>query len=310
MNYNNLFPNIIKKIPNIPDKYFCYNYDNKVNYNKNKSLSNINAYIPSGKKMIIWFVKYESNNYSILLEMNNRQIVKCHFKYLSFDPILCLGCGSLFWCTQINNELSLNKILYLKGEYYKDKYIKNHMIELKYIIDTYINNISHSSLLQLKIPVISNHCEIFTFANNLAYNVNNIVSIKNNYTHNINNFTGIFSIKVVDYKKDIYQLYCKNDKNNLMYYNNAIINNYNTSIFVKKIFKKNIITYENIEYSDSDNNSDIGNEEILNTKTIIVYCIYIKVYDKWSPYKVCNDRNKISNVTQIKNLEYKYSRLI
>ena len=303
MNYNNLFPNIIKQLPNIPEKYFCYNYNRKINYNKNKS--RLNAYIPYGKKMIIWFVKFESDNYSILLEMNNNNTVhKCHFKYISFDPILCLGCGSLFSCIQINNELCLNKIVYLKGEYYRESNIGKHIVELKYIISNYINNITHSSLLQIKIPVLSDESCIFNFVGNLGYNVNSIVSLNNNYTHNINNFIALFDIELVDIKKDIYNLYCNNNNNERIIYDKSIINNCNSSLFVKKMFNNNI-TYHNIEYSDNEDSELEHN----NNQTKRVYCIYITTYNKWLPYRKCNNNQVISNINQIKQLERKYLQL-
>ena len=59
MNYSILYPNIMKIIPKIEPDKFKYNYDANNIINKKT-----NVYIPYGKKYLIWFTKYNGNNYT------------------------------------------------------------------------------------------------------------------------------------------------------------------------------------------------------------------------------------------------------
>jgi hypothetical protein len=302
MNYTTLFPNLLKQLPIIPETSFCYKYDNKKFYNKNNLLTHV--FIPSGKQMILWFTKYDSKYYCLLLEIKNYKVVSCHFKYLSFDTILTSGKGTMIWVTNIKNELSLNKIIYLKGEYFKSKYITEHMEELKFVIDNYINNISYSSLIQLKLPFMSNNKNFLSTLINLNYNVYNII-IENNYCYNINNFMAIFNIKEIDYSRDIYELSCKDKNNNLIKYGNAMIHNKKTTQFVKNILNIKNISYENIEYSDDEN---CDSEKKIKS-SVDVFCIFVLPQYKWVPYKISYNK-EIFTRDKINQLEKKCINLL
>ena len=50
-------------MPSINNNDICYHYQRNNNDNKKTHI-----FIPQGKQMILWFVKYNKQNYSILLE--------------------------------------------------------------------------------------------------------------------------------------------------------------------------------------------------------------------------------------------------
>ena len=237
MNYSTLFPNILKQLPKIKEENFSYNYSENNYNNNNKS----KFFIPCGKNMLLWFLEYNSNYYSILLEEKNNKIEKCHFQYLSFKPLLTTGCGTIYYVTKINNQLSLNKIIYFKGEQYNNKYIIDHIKDIKFILDNYINQLSSDLFLQLKIPVINNNNNYIYQSSILPYNVYNILS-SNNFPIYIKEYLATFIIKLIDYNNDIYKLYINNDL-----YTNAFVNDIKTSIFLKNLFNIPYKTQENIE---------------------------------------------------------------
>ena len=86
---------------------------------------------------------------------------------------------------------------------------------------------------------------------------------------------------------DIYELYCKNNNNNIEKYNYASVPDIDTSNFLKSILS------ENYDYS-----SDI-NTKIENNNAIYVECNYHKVFKKWIPYKKVDCMDNITTINQI-----------
>ena len=309
MNYTNLFPKLLKNIPRLPSNAFCYDCINLTNYNKKSqninNLNNLRCFIPSGKRLILWFLKHDSNYYSVLLEYQSSKIVKCHFKYISFDKILTSGIGTMIWVTQVGQELVLNKLIYLKGKYYKPKLIGEQMEELRFLLENRINNLYHSSLMQLKLPVISNTTSVLSFASNLNYSVYNIVSLKNNYNIHINNFMAVFWISCNEHIKDCYSLFYKNKDGKMTHHQTALVNTPQSSNFLKRVLNIKYKKYENIEMSDEEESDNHYN----SLNGIYVHCLYDKNHKRWKPYKICKNTNLLSDIFKINALEEKSSRL-
>ena len=310
MNYTNLFPELLKKIPTLPKNSFCYDSIEDSNYNKNQKNNNLRSFIPSGKRQILWFLKHGPNYYSVLLEYQNPKNIKCHFKYIAFDKILASGLGTMLWVTQIGSEISLNKIIYLKGKIFNLKRCKDHMEKLRYLIENYINNLTHSSFVQLKIPVIDDTNSVLSFVGDLDYQTYNVVSLVNNYNIHIKNFYALFSVSCSDSLSDCYKLYCKDKNGEIMFYQNALVNNLTCSRMLKKIFKIKHVQYENIEYSDDEcDNAEIDINENSSLTNYYIYCLFDKNHKRWKPYKLCREKCEISNINRIKTLEDKSSRI-
>ena len=298
MNYTTLFPEINKKLPPIYDTELSYNYNNTINHNKE-----LKVFLPQGKKLLLWFVSHNNNTYSLLLEIKNNKVIYTQFHYLSFKVELTIGCGTIMTVTKVNNELSIEKILYLKGVKYNNNNIFDNLKTAKYILQNYIKNIKNSEFYDLKIPIIKNSSDFIFDASCIPYSVYNILSASN-YSININSYICNFRIECEDYLKDIYKMYCINDNNELIYYDTCIINDFCTSHKMKQLFSNNnnIINYTNIEESDDENiDSNINN----NLKDfLIVGCLFINKFKKWKPYKLSKNNN-IDNIKKIKYLENK-----
>tara|TARA_Y100000389_G_scaffold148056_1_gene147072 strand:- start:1043 stop:1981 length:939 start_codon:yes stop_codon:yes gene_type:complete len=310
MNYSILFKNILKIIPPINKTDFLYNYQRN-NY-KEKNDKNTNVYMPSGKKMILWFLKYDNNYYSLLLEVdNNIKITKCHFQYLSFKEILTNGCGTLLWVTKLNNQLSLNKIIYYQGEKYKKNLIKYNMYDIKYLLEQYIYNIRNSIFIQLKIPYISNNEDYLHEISVLHYNVYSVINFSNNYNYFIKPITSVFKLIEINSNNDIYHLYCKKN-NNIVYYDTALVNDTNTSNNIKNNLNIKYKNYIDVEYSDDESCEDKLNKEYnsnndeVSYKSALYNCIYIPKKNKWKPYKKADYKAYIDNIEDITKKREKF----
>lgn len=311
MNYNNLFPRLLKNIPKLPPDSFCYDCKNNANDNKNSNRYNdeVRCFIPSGKRLLLWFLKHDSNYYSILLDYQHSKVVRCHFKYISFKKILASGNGTMIWVTQVGRELILNKLIYLKGKYCKLRTAGEHMEALRYLLDGYIHNVSHSSFIQLKLPVISKTNSVLSFVGNLNYSVYNVISMKNNYNIHVNNFLAVFYLSCIDSLNDCYSLSCKDKNGNLFHYQNALINNVESSVFTKNVLNIKHKKFEDIEKSDNENEHSQCSDTNNKKTGVDMYCIYDRNYNKWKPYKICKANNMLDDISRIKNLEEKSSRI-
>jgi hypothetical protein len=87
---------------------------------------------------------------------------------------------------------------------------------------------------------------------------------------------------------DIYELYCKNNNNNIEKYSYASVPDMSTSKFIKTLFN-------DIDY---DKNEDI-NIRINNGKGIYVECNYHKAFKKWIPFKRVDSVDSINTINQI-----------
>ena len=306
MNYNNLFPRLLKNIPNLPPRSFCYDSINDINYNKNKFDNSLRCFIPNGKRLLLWFLKHDSNYYSILLEYQSSKVVKCHFKYISFNKILASGNGTMIWVTQIGREMTLNKLIYFKGKYCKLKTVGEQMKELRFLLNSYINNLSHSSFIQLKLPVISNTDSVLSFVGNMNYLVYNAITMENNYNIHIHNFLCVFKISCIDAMSDCYSLSCKDKNGKIFHYQNALINNIESSKFIKNVLNIKHIHYQDVEKSDNEDDDYLENNNAIIGVTM--YCIYDKNRKKWKPYKRCKQHTLVDDISKIKTLEEKSSR--
>lgn len=292
MNYSTLFPEMLKDLPSINNKDICYHYQKNNNDNKN----NIKLVIPQGKPMLLWFLKYNKEKYSILLEYNRHKnnIQKCYFQYLSFKPELTNKCGTIILCTKIKNELCLQKIIYFMGKRYDNANISYHLRDLKYMLENYIHQLYHNEFVKLRLPfMINNKYQLFKVSN-LPYNVHSIMGM-NQYQIFIKQFCANFIIEPSDIKKDIYMLFIGNDKT---YYTNAFVNDIKTSQLLKESFLRKPISYNEIEYSDDESEN---NEEILKSTQMNYQCIYIPHLKRWKPYNITS--KPLSSLYEIKKVE-------
>jgi hypothetical protein len=86
---------------------------------------------------------------------------------------------------------------------------------------------------------------------------------------------------------DIYELYCKNNNNNIEKYNYAAVPDIETSNFLKNLLNNNYNMNEDIH------------TKVLNSNGIYVECNYHKSFKKWIPYKKVDSMDNINCINQI-----------
>ncbi len=324
-------------------------YNTKSNNNLLFNENNIYYILkPKGKKSYLWFTYYEKKTMCILILVNNNNITdKSNMFYdlnINFDNTLCYNNVLLYgyyFKKKIEISNSKNKP-YIKNRNFKtdSNYINYFIIEniFNYNIynsiitrSDYNNNydyklslfnkimplISNTSDFNISIPIIlKSNEEIFKIIYNLDYEVYNI-SIYNNQkylgNHILNNNTnkiyGTFKIKATVYE-DIYNLYI-NEHNNLVYYDNCLIDSYKTSKFMNSLFrniKENIDLDKLEESDDEDEFENINIDKFVNLeKSINIECIYNNKFRKWIPQKISNLDiiNKKNLLFSIKNKNLK-----
>jgi hypothetical protein len=149
-------------------------------------------------------------------------------------------------------------------------------IKIIYNNITTIKDSNDNQSISFKLPQMSNSTKVVLECSNLPYQVYGILQIDNRPKMIIlSHLFGNFNIKK-DPLEDVYNLYALNE-NELVLYSTALVNDFKTSHFLKKLFsiKKD---YKNIEFSDDEDT------ESLNKNLIYVSCIYIHEFKKWKPY--------------------------
>jgi hypothetical protein len=106
----------------------------------------------------------------------------------------------------------------------------------------------------------------------------------------------VFKIKP-DIQDDIYHLYCLNNNLQEEYYNVAHIPDYNTSVFMNKLFR-NIKENNNLDtLEESDDEDEFENEKedkfVYLDREYNIVCSYNYKFKKWVPIKLANSTLKI-----------------
>ena len=133
-------------------------------------------------------------------------------------------------------------------------------------------------------------------------------NVQQRYNHNFNNIQisdMVFKVKA-ELQSDIYLLYVYGRDGEDMFYGYAGIQNYETSAFMNKQFRK-IKENDNLDLlEESDDEEEFENINIdkyvkLDISRKIL-CKYLHTIDKWVPYKSVHPKNKITTEDQLRGL--------
>ena len=279
---------------------------NKINYEIVNHLKNVKfddtiyMYIPKGPKMFAWFTYY--NNQCICLFYNQEQD-KIFTKYVSFKDELSLG--TILYGTLIDNYFVCETIHYYKNEIVGGNFITKINL-IKDLLKTSIKDSEFHSI-SFKLPQMSNAnitsnmgSKLLLECSNLPYHVYGILQIENRPKMLLlHNLFGNFNIKK-DSLEDVYNLYTLYEKNQLSLYSTALVNDFKTSHFLKKLFRIKT-TYKNVEFSDEDDEI----KDLQVSKEIWISCIYIQEFKKWKPYV-----SKFSGADSTKTIVFKEKKNI
>ncbi len=268
----------------------------KVNYDVINHLNkNICLFIPKGPKLFAWFTYYK--NQSICIFYNQEQ-GKIFTHYVCFKEELSLG--TILYGTLIDNLFVCETIHTYKNESVGGNFVSKINL-IKDILKFSIKDTNYIQSISFKLPQMAmSNSKVLLECSNLPYHVYGILQIDNQkYPKMIilHYLFGHFHIKK-DSLEDVYNLYALNENNEMTIYSTALVNDFKTSHFLKKIFRIKT-TYKNVEFSDSDSDED------LVEKDIYVSCIYIHEFKKWKPYI-----SKQGNADSVKTIQFKEKKNI
>lgn len=114
-------------------------------------------------------------------------------------------------------------------------------------------------------------------------------------------YPAIFLVSA-DLQYDIYHLFAYGRNSQSVYYNIAYIPNYNTSVFMNKIFRK-IKENDNLDaIEESDDEEEFENmaedKYVDLQKTVAMECIFSQKFKKWIPRKIVQGQ-KIVHISQL-----------
>ncbi len=280
--------------------------------------SDLYILIPGGIKVFAWFTYYKNKNICVFMHLNKYNLItKVEETVLSYDKNLSYGTiiyGTYFKCSN-TNYFSCEDIYYYKGDYIHDKtvYIDRFQI-LKKIFDSELKQVVYTNKsIIFGLPYI---CETLNDAFNkirlLQYDIKGILfrDLNKNTEYGlllnkqVKPQECIFKIKA-NIQADIYNLYCKDDKND--FYNYACIPDYKTSILMNNLFRtiKENSNLDLLEESDSEEEFDnISEDKYVNLKAIVyMKCVYIKKFNKWKPIERVKFGEKLLTKKEIFILE-------
>ena len=264
-------------------------------------------FIPKGPKLFAWFTYY--NNQSICLFYNQEQN-KIFTKYCSYKEELSLG--TIVYGTLVDNYFVCESIYLYKNQTIGGNFM-NRLNILKDLLKFSIKDTDIQNSISFKLPQMSNqtniNSKVLLECSNLPYQVYGILQIDQNRPKIIvlHHLFGHFNIKK-DSLEDVYNLYTLNEKKESVIYSTALVNDFKTSNFLKKLFRIKT-TYKNIECSDEENDNLKDSDLSLETSHMDieknVSCIYIHEFKKWKPYiskQGIADFTKIILIKEKKNI--------
>lgn len=292
MNYDTLFPKLLKQLPKISyeQKFKSCNLPNRNN--------KINIFFPKSKKYLLWFTKFNGENYALLLTIQENKVVYTNFLYIGFEDSLSYNCGTLLYCTKNQNQICCFKVMYYKGITYNEgKTYKQHLNLLNYIYNYELDCIS--SHLKICFPYMSSHRDPILLMTTFSFPVYEIFDLNNNYIK-MNDYTAYFNIKCIDSRRDIYELHCKNHSNILNYHCMACVSNHSISNMLKSKFDK---SFKNYHHTQNYENKEI-NENLSLPQNILVKCVYVSSLKKWRPIEIIGNNNNKIHISHIKKVNY------
>jgi len=195
-----------------------------------------------------------------------------------------------------NETLYISKKMYFEYSNIKDL-VNNYMLNLNYKCSgLYFKNInnfsdnylfifpecrSDSKILNNSVP---DEDDIDLFSNVEKIKEVNVIVHKEKNTKKLEKTTCRFLINGTA-MPDIYELYCKNNNNNIEKYSYASVPDIETSNFLKNIIGENSML-------------DI-NSRIENNTAIYVECNYHKNFKKWIPFKKVDSMDNTNTINQI-----------
>ena len=294
------YNNILKNFPDIELSYEKNLY-NKVHH------SDIYITIPKGRKFFAWFCKYKNNNVCLILQLNKKKTYIEHIKIIHscFDKYLCSGKGTILYGTIffVNNLsfFNIENIFYFKGiniQYYNQL---NKLNTIVILLNKHIKQIIFSKHnITFGLPLMdTNYNNLIDKIKTISYSIyfiqhRSLYKNKPFLNEKINIKKELFANFLIkpSIQCDIYDLYYY-DNNELLFYDNAFIPDYKTSVYMNSLFRKikendNLDTLE--ESDDEEEFENISEDKFVYLdKFYTIKCVYLFNFKQWKPISITHE---------------------
>lgn len=240
-------------------------------FQKTNTFSGVSVLIPKGPKAFAWFTYLDHQPICILLHIESNEIQRISHVYVSFKEELSVG--TIVYGTLLNQQFILENLYYEKGEPVHLSYAEK-MENMKVFLGK-IQKCECKESLQFYLPRMIDQHHLLE-ASNMPYPVYGIVSLQQMRMFVLNHAFCTFLAKKREDSEDVYELYANDESFREQFVSTALLNDFKTSHFMKKLAYRNKSTYKNVELSDSEEEESLGD--------FYVSCLFIPEFKRWKPY--------------------------
>lgn len=233
--------------------------------------NHMSLFIPKGPKFFAWFTYLENKPICIFLQNEHSEIQMAVHHYVAFKEELSLG--TILYGTLIDQRFVCENIFYSKGSVVHGSYPErlNHMKDVLLLT----RNSDFAGSVSFHLPYMTQQ-KVILECSNMPYPVYGILQLQSKpRLYVIQQTVCFFRAKKREETEDVYELMAYNENKELTFYSTALINDFKTSHFMKRLFYKKKTTYRTSEFSDSEEEYD---------GDIHVGCLFIPEFRKWKPF--------------------------
>jgi hypothetical protein len=233
--------------------------------------NHLSLFIPKGPKYFAWFTYLENKPICIFLHNDHNQIQTAIHHYASFKEELSLG--TILYGTLIDQHFVCENLFYFKGKHVQGNYTEK-LSQLKDVLNMTRNSDFNGSV-SFHLPYMTQQ-KVLLECSNMPYAVYGILQLQSKpRLYVLQPTICTFRAKKREETEDVYELMAYNENKELSFYSTALINDFKTSHFMKKLFYKNKTTYRTSEFSDSEEEYE---------GDVHVGCIFVPEFRRWKPF--------------------------
>ena len=283
--------------------------------------------IPEGQRCFAWFTSYKEDDACFILFLNEHQkIVNAKIAVTKFNYKLAFG--TIFYGTQFHYNkttcFSIEDIYYYKGKSYHNINYADKLKTLASILATDINQSSvtaHTTIFG--VPLMETKFDsMLRSIEELPYKIRNIqfrffdnkrvqyikyFKPRNHTQKESEGITARSPAPVVfkitpEVEPDIYNLWIYNNGQE-EYYDVAFIPNYETSVFMNKLFRniKENANLDALEESDDEGEFEDNREDkfVYLDRSFKIQCEYNAKFKRWIPVRLADTNSKLVSRSQL-----------
>jgi hypothetical protein len=227
-------------------------------------------FIPKGPKFFAWFTYLDNKPICIFLQNDHSEIQTAIHHYVAFKEELSLG--TILYGTLIDQRFVCENLFYVKGKPFHGGYPEKLLKIKEVILQT--RNSDFSGSVSFHLPYMTQQ-KVLLECSNMPYQIYGILQLQSKpRLYVLQQTVCTFRAQKREETEDVYELLAYNENKELVFYSTALINDFKTSYFMKRLFYKTKTTYRTAEFSDSEEEYD---------GDVHVGCIFVPEFRRWKP---------------------------